>query len=177
MTFTHGRRKPREVGVGSRDGALRVAAGKAGVCLSEYITRTLFNEKWCWICRAWQPRAAFGIDRTRWDGHASKCREAHNTASRDRYVPRPLRICAPGKRRVAARDGDKLQARRRVNYLVEAGLIPNPNSVLCTDCGESNAGSRHEYDHYKGYAAEHHETVEAVCSKCHAKREMKRRGH
>jgi hypothetical protein len=33
---------------------------------------------------------------------------------------------------------------------------------------------RHEYDHYLGYAAEHHEHVQAVCSKCHHEREEKR---
>ena len=46
------------------------------------------------------------------------------------------------------------------------------------DCGhEYGSGERrHEYDHHLGYAAEHHEDVEAVCSKCHHAREDMRRG-
>lgn len=31
------------------------------------------------------------------------------------------------------------------------------------------------YDHYRGYSAEHHFDVEAVCTTCHAKREKNRR--
>ena len=76
-----------------------------------------------------------------------------------------------------SRDGDKKQARRRVNYLVDIGLLPDPDDVPCVDCGHLGAdGPRHEYDHYLGYSAEHHEDVEAVCSGCHHKREAVRDG-
>jgi hypothetical protein len=48
--------------------------------------------------------------------------------------------------------------------------------LTCIDCGHIwNPGERrHEYDHYLGYDAEHHEHVEPVCSRCHCNREMKR---
>jgi hypothetical protein len=53
------------------------------------------------------------------------------------------------------------------------------------DCGHvwKKGERRHEYDHYKGYAAQHHYDVEPVCSTCHAKRdgvkerEACKRGH
>lgn len=78
---------------------------------------------------------------------------------------------------VPARDGDGRQARRRVNYLVETGLLAAPNTVPCADCGHvwREGEKRHEFDHYLGYAAEHHETVEVVCSSCHHRRESERK--
>ncbi len=80
---------------------------------------------------------------------------------------RPGPIAKPG------RDGDKLQARARVNQLVRKGDLPHPNSLPCTDCGHvwAEGERRHEYDHPSGYVAEHHLTVESVCTRCHAKRD------
>ena len=71
------------------------------------------------------------------------------------------------------RDGDKKQARQRINVLVRTGRMPHPNTLPCADCGHVWAPGerRHEYDHHKGYAAEHHYEVEPVCSNCHAKRD------
>jgi len=78
----------------------------------------------------------------------------------------------------ASRSGDKKQARRRVNYLVEQGLIPHPEDLPCVDCGDGvfSGSYRHEYDHYLGYSADHQLDVEPVCSKCHHNREAVRRG-
>jgi hypothetical protein len=74
----------------------------------------------------------------------------------------------PGARtlRVPARDGDKHQAHGRVARLVKHGYLPRPETLACSDC----AGSAEEYDHHLGYAAEHHEHVEAVCRPCHRRR-------
>jgi hypothetical protein len=46
----------------------------------------------------------------------------------------------------------------------------------CTDCGhEWQPGERrHEYDHHLGYAPEHHEHVQVVCTVCHHERERAR---
>lgn len=79
-----------------------------------------------------------------------------------------------GTRRTDARDGDKKQARDRVAHLVTVGVLPPANSVPCKDCGDLGGVLEHQYDHHLGYAAEHHESVEAVCSQCHKKREAKR---
>ena len=52
--------------------------------------------------------------------------------------------------------------------------MPDPGGVPCTDCGHLGDDLRHEYDHYLGYAAEHHEDVQAVCSQCHHDRSDRR---
>lgn len=72
-----------------------------------------------------------------------------------------------------ARDGDKVQARQRVNVQVQNGLRPHPNTIPCVDCGHvwSEGERRHEYDHHLGYAAEHHDDVEPVCTLCHKRRD------
>ena len=76
----------------------------------------------------------------------------------------------PGPAPDEPRDGDKKQARQRVNVLVRTGQMPRPNTLPCALCGHvwSRGERRHEYDHYKGYAAEHHLTVRALCTTCHA---------
>lgn len=83
----------------------------------------------------------------------------------------------PGPAPMPARDGDKQQARQRINVEVRTGYRPHPNSLPCVDCGHvwSNGERRHEYDHHKGYAAEHHHDVVPVCTLCHAKRDSKRK--
>jgi len=75
-----------------------------------------------------------------------------------------------------ARDGDKEQARQRINVEVRTGRRPHPNSLACVDCGHlwSVGERRHEYDHHLGYAAEHHYDVVPVCTTCHAKRDSAR---
>lgn len=76
------------------------------------------------------------------------------------------------------RDGDRLQARRRINYLVEQGLIPAPGDLPCFDCADAVWANsyRHEYDHACGYDGENQLYVEPVCSRCHHIREEDRRG-
>lgn len=76
-----------------------------------------------------------------------------------------------GTRRVDARDGDKKQARDRVAHLVTVGVLPAAASVPCVDCGDLGGVLDHQYDHHLGYAAEHHESVQVVCSQCHKHRE------
>lgn len=59
---------------------------------------------------------------------------------------------------------------------VRTGHRPHPNSLPCADCAhEWKTGERrHEYDHHRGYAAEHHYDVEPVCTLCHARRDNAR---
>lgn len=65
----------------------------------------------------------------------------------------------------APRDGDKRQARQRVRYLVKTGRLLNPHTLLCVLCGRPAT----EYDHYLGYDAAHHETVQPVCRPCNTR--------
>lgn len=75
------------------------------------------------------------------------------------------------------RDGDKKQARQRVNVMVRTGRMPHPNTIACVDCGHEwkEGERRHEYDHHLGYAAEHHYNVVSVCTTCHAVRDSFRK--
>lgn len=82
----------------------------------------------------------------------------------------------PGPTPMPPRNGDKKQARQRVNVEVRSGRRPHPNELPCADCGHvwRPGDRRHEYDHYLGYASEHHYDVESVCTKCHVKRDQPR---
>lgn len=152
--------------------AALTAAKRVGLTLAEYQQRVTAGTKYCTGCRAWHPVDKFGRDSSRSDGRSASCKNARA----QRYEPTVRAVQPSGRRFVAARDGDKRQARRRVNHLVDQGLLPRPYAVPCVDCGDLNSALRHEYDHHLGYAAEHHESVEAVCSKCHHQREAERAG-
>lgn len=129
----------------------------------------------CTRCGVVKGAAGFHVDRSHADGRASVCVDCRNAAARARYVPKgpPVRH---GPLPAPARDGDKLQARHRVNRAVKAGEIPPPNSLPCADCGHVHApgGMRHEYDHHLGYGAAHQLSVEAVCTACHHKRDNRK---
>lgn len=161
--------------MGTAAGALATAAARVGLSPTEYMDRVNAGLRWCYRDQDWEPCSAFGRDRSRADGLARSCRRSSSAAARSRYQRRPRPQA--GRQFVPARDGDQAQARGRVNYLVSAGLLPAPNTLPCTDCGHVHTpgGRRHEYDHHLGYAAEHHEDVQAVCSRCHHIREAARR--
>ena len=154
----------------TREGAIKVAAKRIGISTEEYRAHIYAGQKFCITCRYWHPRNEFSMDASRSDGLHPSCRASRNRRARQQYEPRDRDL---GKLIIPARDGDKRQARRRVNYFVEAGLIPHPNEIPCTDCNATwtEGQSRHEYDHHLGYAAEHHEHVDAVCAPCHHKRD------
>lgn len=149
------------------------AAARIGLTWTEYADHLNAGHLWCYRDQAWHPAEEFAVDRSRSTGRAASCKRSINAAARLRYQRKPKPEV--GRSFVAARDGDQKQARRRVNHLVAIGVLPNPNDVPCTDCQHLGADRRHEYDHHLGYAAEHHEHVEAVCSTCHHAREDERR--
>lgn len=158
---------------GTPEGVTRAAAQRVGVSEAEYRARRAGGEKWCHECRGWHHVTAFMVDRSRGDGLSAICAEARNRRAREHYTPKPKRS-RRGCRFATPRDGDKKQARGRVNSLIAVGLLPPPRDVACVDCGHSGSDRRHEYDHYLGYAVEHHEHVQAVCSKCHSARTRQR---
>jgi hypothetical protein len=164
---------------GRRLGAIKSAAVKTGCSLSEYTCRRAAGEKWCTACRVWHPVGAFGRDPSRWDRLAARCLSSRSTGNPRGWHLAPAinpKTGRPGPNPKPARDGDKLQARARVNHEVQSGRRPNPNDISCADCGHKGEGLRHEYDHHMGYAAEHHFDVQPVCSRCHHSREDARRG-
>ena len=160
---------------GNTLGAMKKAAVRIGIGFDEYQHRIGAGEEWCGGCASWHPRAAFARDASRGDGLAATCRVNVGRRYLAAYVPKgpPERYGPPA---LPARDGDRRQARQRVNVLVRTGRLSRPNELPCTDCGHEWAPGerRHEYDHFLGYAAEHHLRVEAVCSTCHHRREEQR---
>jgi hypothetical protein len=155
-------------------GAAKIRAAHLGMALADFQRRNI-AEKWCTGCKAWHSRSIFGADASRPDGLASSCQPSRSESVRRRRIPRPRRSQA-GVYKVSARDGDKKQARRRVNHAVDTGRLADPNTLPCADCGHAYDGkTRHEYDHHLGYSAEYQMSVEAVCSSCHHAREAKRR--
>lgn len=152
------------------------AAARIGISLQEYDSLRAAGQKWCTGCKAWHSRDAFATDKSRTDGLTARCRETRNRQARTAYEPKPRP--KPGRHFVSSRTGDEKQARRRVNYLIEAGLLPRPSTLPCTDCGHvwQPGGQRHEYDHHLGYDADHHERVQAVCTNCHRARTNTRGG-
>jgi len=149
-------------------------ANHLGITVEEWTSHMDRGEKWCTTCKAWHPKSAFGPSASRYDGLRPSCREGRNRIKRETYVPVPRP--SAGRRFKPPRENDASQARGRVNHLVVVGVIPNPNTLPCVDCGHIGDGPRHEYDHHEGYAAAHHEDVEAVCAPCHHRREHDRRG-
>ena len=71
------------------------------------------------------------------------------------------------------RDGDKKQARKRIEVDIRNGWLAHPNTMPCTDCGRvwKPGDYRHTYDHYLGYGAQHHRDVQPVCVQCHSDRD------
>lgn len=130
----------------------------------------------CFRCHRHRRREEFPCDRSRPGGFGYECRECRNARQAATYkpVPRDMRR-TPGPQRIPRRDGDKKQARSRINHDVQRGARPSPNELPCFDCGHVGTDRRHEYDHFLGYAAERHYDVQAVCSSCHHRRERDRR--
>lgn len=131
--------------------------------------------KRCSQCCTDKPRSAFANDSSRPDGLTYLCKSCRNAKVRARYTPKSR----PGPRgwQTATRDGDRRQARRRINYLVEQGRIPKAADMPCFDCGDAvfTDNPRHEYDHARGYDGDNQLYVEPVCQRCHRNREEARR--
>lgn len=88
-------------------------------------------------------------------------------------IPRPPGKTLPGPDATPSRDGDKRQSRMKVYREILNGRLPHPNTLPCVDCAHvwKEGDPRHTYDHHKGYAAQYHIDVVAVCSMCHAARD------
>jgi len=166
------------------EGARKIAAARVGLTVREYERRSAAGLKWCTNCKEWHDRGAFKIDASRLDGLTAGCSESRNASKRARYEPVPLharkRMGPPPN---APRDGDKAQARHRVNVEIRTGRRARANDRPCANCGHiwKPGEHRHEYHHHRGYGAAHHYDVIVVCVPCHRKLDAWRthclRGH
>lgn len=146
--------------MGSREGTIKVAAGRCGLSLKEYVARIADGLKRCTICAEWLPVENFYKDRSRSDGLAAQCKTCKKVIWRRKSMMR-------GPSRIEPREGDAKQARRRINADVEKRLRPNPNDLYCALCGHKGDDKRHEYHHHMGYGNDHHNDVLPLCSTCH----------
>lgn len=157
-------------------GGAKSAASRIGISLEEYQHNVKSGLKWCFACREFKHRDFFNNCSTARDGKDNRCKGCSRLDWHRRYKPVPIeeqKRKGYGPR--PSRDGDKQQARNKVNREVTKGNLPRARDLPCTDCGHLGGTLRHEYDHYLGYAAIHHLSVQCVCVPCHIKREQKRR--
>lgn len=163
--------------MGSSAGALKTAVSRTGLSIEAYLSYVAAGLKRCSKCKHWKPLSAFNADNSRGDGRASRCRVCVSTGKPRGWHGRPNvnpQTGRPGPAPDEPRDGDKIQARHRVNVEVRTGRRPHTNSLPCVDCGHiwKPGERRHEYDHHLGYASEHHLHIEPVCTTCHATRDF-----
>lgn len=152
-----------------KKGAIKIAARKAGLSVPEYTNRIANDLKKCTICKQWKNKNdAFLKDKSRHDGISPRCIICSKAIWRRRSMMSKI-----SKKRIVRRDGDKIQARARINSDIEMGFRPNPNDLYCSLCGHKGGDRRHEYHHILGYEKEHHYDVLPLCSKCHGKERKK----
>jgi len=147
--------------MGNKVGAIKIAAGKVGLTVDDYLSRVANGQKWCSNGRHWVSRSDFYSNRVKTDGLSpmcTPCRIAYRKLSKKQTSARRWK---------APVDGAKMQANHRVTYLVSVGILPKPSVIPCSKCGHMGQDRKHEYHHFMGYAAEHHEVVECLCTKCH----------
>lgn len=160
---------------GTHEGAILGHARRWGIGAAEYKRRARRHQKWCTSCKAWHPRSAFALDRSRSDGLAAYCKQSRRTGHprgwHGRAAINPV-TGRPGPAPTPPRDDDRRQARQRINVEVRSGRRLRPNALPCVDCGHvwRPGERRHEYDHHLGYSSAHHLDVQAVCTLCHHKR-------
>jgi hypothetical protein len=162
----------------TRTGNLKIAAKKLGISFDQYQRNIDSSLKWCYACKKWLHIDSFCKNKRAYDGKNNCCRDCRRSLEKERYgrysrVPKEERK-PRGSLPKPSRDGDKKQARAKVNYAVERQRMPRANTVPCFDCGHIGSDKKHEYDHYKGYDAVNHLEVQCVCVPCHLKREKLR---
>lgn len=162
--------------MGSLAGVMKVAAHRCGMAPEAYLEKLADGQKRCTSCKEWRSADAFGADSTRADGRSACCLDCRGSRYRKTYVPHPLAPGLSGPQPKPARDGDRKQARQRINVEVRGARRPHPNTLACVDCGHvwKQGERRHEYDHHNGYAAKHHYDVVPVCTQCHHRRDNAR---
>ena len=88
---------------GTSVGGLRGAAVRIGEAALVYAQRIVDGDKWCWLDRAWHPRATFGQDLHRSDGLNANCRQARNRRAQRRYAARKERASSRAASAIGAR--------------------------------------------------------------------------
>jgi len=107
-------------------GGCKVAANKLGISAEQYLQNVKSGLKRCFSCRDWLPSDGFSRDRTTHDGKDNRCKSCRRVVDRQRYERILSELRKPrGFPPKPGRDGDKNQARARVNYAVTRNKLPH----------------------------------------------------
>lgn len=142
--------------MGSRAGALKVAAGRIGLTLEAYLKHVQAGLKWCYKCKKWKQKPCFHQDKNRGDGLAAACSGCRSRGG--------ILVSFSGSPNIKARAVEAIRSG------IRAGQIPRPESLPCADCGSDAA----LYHHHHGYSQPHWFDVVALCNPCHGHRHWKR---
>lgn len=76
------------------------------------------------------------------------------------------------RRRVPARDGDRVQAWSRIHEEIQRGSLLPASAYPCTDCGRRHrpGDPPFHHDHHRGYSGATQLAVQPVCPRCHRRR-------
>ena len=123
------------------------------------------NTKRCPKCKTFNPTSKFDKDRTKKDGYHSACKDCVRTYKQGyRQTEKGKESQKRRSEKKRAKFPKRIKARQILNYAVQRGKIPRPESINCA-CKQPAK----EYHHHKGYEPEHWLDVVALCSKCHKK--------
>jgi len=78
--------------VGSAEGALKAAATRTGLGITEYVDRLNAGFLYCWRCQDWHVADEFGKDSSRISGRAASCRKSIAAARGRKNPERPGKL-------------------------------------------------------------------------------------
>ncbi len=114
------------------------------------------------------PLSEFHKDRSKTDGHLSRCKRCccvrvtqYRATDHGRKKHTTWNIEQKKKHGITP----QVIARHLVNVAVRKKKMPKPTSLVCSQCGQPAK----EYHHHLGYEPEHYMDVIPVCIPCHAK--------
>ena len=113
-------------------GGVKIAAAKLGISVEQYQQNVKSGLKRCFSCQTWVQVRLFNQDASSRDGKDNRCRSCRKAFDalrarklRQRYDPVQNGISKPPRfPPKPGRDGDKNQARNRVNYAVTRNKLP-----------------------------------------------------
>lgn len=103
--------------------AATTAAKRLHLPLADYVAMVDAGLKYCWRCRSWKVRPAFGIDRSRGDGLAACCIGCRKPA---KQLPLITETPAEYERRHYATDADYRFRRQQRVHARKRGVEPMP---------------------------------------------------
>lgn len=152
--------------------------------------------KICRVCKETKSLSEFYKEPKCKDGHLKKCKKCYlkqtkkyERTEKGKAVHKNYRQTEKGKevfrkaifrhhrtekfkatqKRYITRYPERCKARDAVNYAVQAGNLPRPNTLQCHYCDVQ----AEQYHHHLGYESKHYLDVVPICQKCHNKFRIK----